>query len=287
MQLIRNLKSKFIRNIENEHMKAYAAQSALYVLISLVPCILLLLTLIQYTPVTKSNILSVVVELFPSTINVMLVSIINEVYSQSTTVIPLTAVVTMWSAGRGVLAMSNGLNFVYGEEETRGYVYIRLRAALYTVVFLATIVFTMVLLLFGNSISFFVAKYIPILTTVIEFAISVRVVAALWFLSFVFTMAYTFLPNRKVSFFEQIPGAVFATICWLVCSLVFSIYLDLFRGFSAMYGSLTAIVLVMLWLNACMYFLLLGAKINIMIAGDELEMPEKIKRKISSHEEVE
>lgn len=285
MRFIKDIRNKFVKNDDNEHMKAYAAQSALYVLMSLVPCILLLLTLIQYTPVTKSNILSAVVELFPSTINVMIVSIINEVYSQSTTVIPLTAVVTMWSASRGVLAMSNGLNFVYGQKETRGYVLLRLRAALYTGIFLVTIVFTMVLLVFGNSISFFVAQYIPILTPLIELLISIRVVAALWFLSFVFTMAYTFLPNAKVSFFEQIPGAVFATICWLVCSLAFSVYLDLFRGFSAMYGSLTTIVLIMFWLNFCMYFLLLGAKINVMIAGDELEIPDKIRRKKSENYE--
>lgn len=279
MQFINKLRERFKFNSQNEHMKAYAAQSALYVLISLVPCILLLLTLIQFTPVTKSNILSAVVEIFPSTINVMLVSIINEVYSQSTSVIPLTAVATMWSASRGVLAMSNGLNFVYGQTETRGYVFLRLRAALYTVVFMATIVFTMVLLVFGNSISFLVAQYIPILMPIIELLISVRVVAALWFLSFVFTMAYTFLPNAKLSFIDQIPGAVFTTICWLFCSLIFSIYLDLFRGFSAMYGSLTTIVLVMLWLNFCMYFLLIGAKINVMILGDELDMPDKMKLK--------
>lgn len=279
MQFLKELKNKFIKNDENEHMKAYAAQSALYVLISLVPCILLLLTLIQYTPVTKGNILSAVVEIFPSTINVMLVSIINEVYSQSTTIIPLTAVVTMWSASRGVLAMSNGLNFIYGQSETRGYIYLRLRAALYTVVFLVTIVMTMVLLVFGNSISFLVSEYLPLFTSVIDFVISIRVVVALWFLSVVFTMAYTFLPNTKLSFFEQIPGAVFTTICWLLCSLVFSIYLDIFRGFSAMYGSLTTIVLIMLWLNSCMYLLLLGAKINVMILGDELEISDKFKGK--------
>lgn len=276
MQFIKDLKNDFINNGENEHMKAYAAQSALYVLISLVPCILLFLTLIQYTPVTKGNILSAVVEIFPSTINVMLVSIINEVYSQSTTVIPLTALVTMWSAGRGILAMSNGLNFVYGRGETRSYIFLRIRAAAYTIIFLATVVLTMVLLVFGNSISFLVSQYLPLLAPVIEFVISIRVVAALWFLSLVFTMAYTYLPNKKLSFFEQIPGAVFTTICWLISSLVISIYLDVFRGFSAMYGSLTTIVLIMLWLNACMYFLLLGAKINVFILGNDEEKDEVV-----------
>lgn len=284
MQFIKKLKEQFINDSENEHMKAYAAQSALYVIISLVPCILLLLTLIQYTPVTKGNIISAVVELFPNTINVLLISLINEVYSQSTSIIPLTAVVTMWSASRGVLAMSNGMNFVYGQTETRGYIYLRIRAAIYTVIFLVAIVLTMVLLVFGNSISFFAAKYIPFLTPIIEFIISIRVVTALWFLIFVFTTAYTFLPNTKVPFTKQVPGAIFASISWLLCSLVFSVYLQLFRGFSAMYGSLTTIVLIMFWLNFCMYFLLLGAKINVMLLGDELDfLRRKDKKEIEEN----
>lgn len=281
MKIINNLKDKIFKYEDNQHMSAYASQAALYVIISMVPCILLLLTLIQYTPVTKGNILSAVVELFPSTVNVLLVSIINEVYNQSISVIPLTALVTMWSASRGVLSVSGGLNYVYGQNETRGYIFLRLRAALYTVIFLMAIVLTMVLLVFGNSISYLATQYVPLLVPIIEFVISIRVVAVLCFLCLVFTLAYTVLPNTKVDFFKQIPGAIFASLGWLVSSLVFSVYLDIFRGFSAMYGSLTTIVLVMIWLNICMYLLLLGGKINMMILGDELIIVDKIKEKVN------
>lgn len=271
-------KERYLSNKENYMLKAYGSQAALYVIISLVPCILLLLTLIQYTPVTKSDLLSVVFEVFPNTINSSIVSIVNEVYSKSTTIIPLTAVITMWSASRGVLAITNGLNHVYGQEETRGYIYLRLRSAMYTVVFLAAIVLTLVLLVFGNTISLFVNQYIPIITPIIDVLISLRVVIAMLILTLVFASAYTFLPDASLSYSKQIIGALFASIGWLACSFVFSVYLDIFKGFADMYGSLTTIVLIMLWLDFCLYFILIGAKINMLIYGDVLIVP-KIRRK--------
>lgn len=274
MKINWKIRERYLTNEENYSLRAYGSQAALYVIISLVPCILLLLTLIQYTPATKGDLIEVVVDVFPTTINATIVSIVNEVYSKSTTVIPLTAIVTVWSASRGVLAMTNGLNHVYGQHETRGYIYLRLRSAVYTIIFLGAIVLTLILLVFGNSISLFVNQYAPLITPVIDFLISIRVIIAMCVLTLVFASAYTFLPDAKLSYSKQIIGSVFASICWLTCSLVFSVYLDVFKGFSDMYGSLTTIVLIMLWLDFCMYFMLLGAKINMLIYGDVLILPK-------------
>lgn len=266
---------QYIDDMENNHIRAYASQGALYVIMSMMPCILLFLTLIQFTHVTQDNIITAVLEVFPTAISGMLVSIVNEVYSKSTSVIPLTAIVTMWSASRGVLAMTNGMNFVYGSEETRGYIYLRLRSTIYTVIFLASIVFTLTLLVFGNSISLTVHKYAPLLTPLVDVIISVRVVIAICFLTLVFAVAYTFLPDKKLSLIGQCPGAIFTTLCWLMCSFALSIYVDLFTGCSDMYGSLTTIVLIMLWLNYCMYFMLLGAKLNVLIASGIIKSGKK------------
>lgn len=267
-----NFRKKYIGDMENNHLRAYASQGALYVIMSMVPCILLLLTLIQYTPVTKENILTAVLEVFPGTINVMIVSIVNEVYSQSTSVIPITAIVTMWSASRGVLAMTNGMNYVYNGEESRGYIYLRIRSTVYTLIFLVAIVLSLVLLVFGNSISIWVNIYVPLLTPIVDVIIAFRVILAICFLTLVFTVAYTYLPDQKLSLLKQLPGAIFTTLCWVICSFAFSIYVDVFRGFSDMYGSLTTIVLIMLWLNYCMYFMLIGAKINVLIAQGKINI---------------
>ena len=136
--------NEFLEKVGRDHVGAYAAQSAFFLVLSLIPIILLLLTLVRYTPVTKADVMT------------------NEVYNQSRAVIPLTALMTMWSAGRGVLAITNGLNCIHEEIETRNYIFLRIRAAFYTVLFIIAIVLSLVLLGFGNSISMFVNEHVPI-----------------------------------------------------------------------------------------------------------------------------
>ena len=64
---------------------------------------------------------------------------------------------------------------------------------------------------------------------------------------------------------KQLPGAVFTACGWQLISFVFSIYLDVFTGFSTMYGSLTTIILILLWFYMCMYVILLGGEINALL----------------------
>ena len=78
-------------------------------------------------------------------------------------------------------------------------------------------------------------------------------------------LIYKFLPNRKDKFIRQLPGAVFTAIGWMAISWIFSVYVDVFTGFSSMYGSLTTIVLIMLWMYLCMYCILLGGELNMRI----------------------
>ena len=252
------------------HVGAYAAQSAFFFILSLIPIILLLLTMVQYTPVTRSDVMKAVTEVFPKTVTPFLLSIINEVYSQSTAIIPVTILVALWSAGRGVLAITSGLNCIYQSKETRNYFYLRLRASIYTVLFLLVIISCLLLAVFGNRISLFVEMNVPVLQSAVEFLIRIRTTLTVGVMMLFCMLLYRFLPDVKIKtkWKHQIPGAVFSAIGWQVISLIFSVYLDIFEGFSTMYGSLTTIILVMLWLYFCMYMILLGGVINITIFKD-------------------
>lgn len=256
---------KQMNRMAGHHVGAYASQSAFFLVISLIPIILLFMTLIQYTPISKAELIEAVYEFFPKTIRGTIVVIVNQVYAQSLSVIPVTLLVAFWSAGRGVLAITNGLNAIRDKVETRNYIFLRIRAAFYTVLIILAIVIALVTLGFGNSISFLVQEYIPVFKNVTDFIIEIRTVASI-FIFIVFTaLLYKYLPNYKARLKYQLPGAIFAAFGWTVASFVFSVYLDVFKGFSTMYGSLTTIVLIMLWLYFCMYVLLLGGEINLFV----------------------
>ena len=250
--------------IAGNHVGAYAAQTAYFFMICMIPIILLLLTLVQYTPVTKADVMTAVIQVFPSSVDSMMTSIVNQVYNQSMGIIPVTVLVALWSAGKGVLAMSTGLNCVYQCRETRNYVLLRLRATLYTVMFVLVIILLLVLSVFGNSLNLFIGEHVPILAKAADQLIQARVFIAPVTLILFCLLTYEFLPNRRDRWMKHFPGAVFAAIGWMVVSWVFSVYVDIFEGFSNMYGSLTTIVLIMLWLYFCMYSILIGGVINVM-----------------------
>ena len=133
---------------------------------------------------------------------------------------------------------------------------------LQTIVFILVLILSLVLLVFGDTLSHFILRKLPFLASITQYIINVRTLLSLGTLIFCFTGLYTFVPNRDLSWREQIPGALFSTVCWIGISLGFSIYFRFFNKFSYTYGSLTAVVLLMLWLYFCICALFLGAEIN-------------------------
>lgn len=257
---------RITKHISDKHVGAFAAQAAYFLILSMIPIFLLLLTIIQYTPVTKADVMSAMVLVFPEKhMQSFIVSIINEVYNQSRAIIPITALTALWSAGKGVMAMNKGLNCVYDTRETRSFVIMRIRASFYTVVFILAIVIGLIFSVFGNNLSLFISKRFPFLKDSIAIILESRTIVS-FLLWFVFAMiVYHFLPNKKCRLKDHVPGALFTSASWLLISFGFSVYLTLFQGFSGLYGSMTAIVLVMIWLYFCMYTMLLGGLFNHLL----------------------
>lgn len=232
----------YLNRVNEDHVSAYAAQSAFFMMLSLVPIILLLMMLVRYTPITQSDIMEVAYRFFPKTIRNTIIALVNESYSHTGTTISLTALVVLWASGKGIMAVTNGLNTIRNLEETRNYIILRIRSAIYTLLFLMSVIVVLAFWSFGDN---------KILT--------------MGFLMILILCVYQFLPNQRSKWIMHIPGTIFSAVGWSLVSFVISIYMDLFKGFSNVYGSLTTIVLIMLWLYFCMYILLLGGEINDLL----------------------
>ena len=264
-----------IRTINSHCTGAYAAQSAYFFVLSMIPIFVLLLTLVQYTPLTKDTVVKSVMEVFPKSVNAMILSVVTQVYNRSSTIIPVTILVALWGAGKGVLAITSGLNKVYGIEETRNYFVLRLRASFYTIVFIVAIVFSLLLTVFGNTLSLFIIRHFPFMERVLNVILKFRTLGTFLVLTIFWILVYRFLPNRKGKLRHQVPGAIFTSVGWLFMSFIFSVYLDVFTGFSDMYGSMTTIVLILLWLYGCMFVVLLGGEVNVLLFPEFRERFEK------------
>lgn len=266
---VRKYVSKVTTIVNSHHTGAYAAQAAYFFVLSLIPIILLLLTTVQFTPLTKADVMNAVLQVFPTSVEGLISSIVNQVYSQSGSIIPVTILVALWSAGKGVLSVTSGLNCIYECKETRNYVYLRIRSSLYTVIFIFAIVLSLVLSVFGNTIAVMLNNHFPFLHHVTRYVIEIRTLLTVIVLTIFWDLVYKFLPNRKyigkTTLKKQLPGALFTACGWQLISFIFSMYLDIFKGFSNMYGSLTTIILVLLWLYMCMYVILLGGEVNALV----------------------
>ena len=252
----------FMNKINEDHVTAYSAQAAYFVLLSFIPFLLLLLTSVQYTPISKQQMADAVIKVCPDSFKSFVTGIIEEVYNKSLAVVPITALTALWSAGKGIQALTNGLNCIYQIRETRNYLVTRIRSIFYTMMFLIAIICTLLLLVFGNSIQRELTKHLPFLSNLVAMIISLRTVIALGLLAFVFLFLYKFVPNRKATLRSQIPGAVFTSLAWSLFSFGFSLYFDYYDGMSNMYGSMTSLILILLWMYICMNIVMIGAEIN-------------------------
>jgi membrane protein len=267
-------------------ISAYAGQAAFMLILSFFPFIMFLLALLRYLPLTPEVLISAVEYFFPVSFRSFMNNIIDQIYqTQSSTILPVTVISALWLGSRSFLSMIYGLNSVYEIPETRGYITLRLWAVFYTLLFAILIIATLVLLVFGNQLFLHITNTFPVLTYILLPIISLRSAVSFLVMLVFFTGLYLVIPNHKmhgfipeyslsrnpyasrpaketVTVFSQLPGAILATVGWMVFSYLYSFYVDHISNYSSFYGTMTMIALLMVWLYACMYIVFFGGWIN-------------------------
>ena len=260
-------KVQTILEVFQEHrLNAAAAHAAFFIILSFIPCIILLFSLLQFTSIDKVTITVMIQKMLPREMQTFFAGIIRDAYNRTASTVSLSALATVWSAGRGMMALTQGLQWIAGIKESRNYFAVRFRATLYTVVMLLSIIVFLLLGVFGNALLNIIAVRFPIATYAVEMIIDIKNVFLLLFATVIFALIYRFMPGNEMKIFHHVPGAVLSAAGWMIFSYVFSMYIDKFSGFSNMYGSLTTLILIMLWLYFGMYITLIGAEFNQLLA---------------------
>lgn len=141
-------------NMNNDHVSEFSAQCSYYTILSFIPFVILLITLIQYTGIEPQTLFDVISKVIPENMNDMIIGVIQEVYSKSIGTISISIIFTIWSAGKGFFALTKGLQSVYNTEkqEFPSYIYLRAKVVLETILFIVLIVIGLVGLVFGHSL---------------------------------------------------------------------------------------------------------------------------------------
>lgn len=252
------------KELSGKNISAYAASSAFFLFLSLIPSLMLLCAAIPYIPLTQADFMRIVIELVPSSIEPLAVSVINDVYRQSVGLISISVIAIVWSAGKGLLALLRGLNVIYDVEEERNYLVLRIVTSFYMLIILAVIIVALIVMVFGDSIMELVSRRIPVVSGLLHTVINGRHILFFLLITLVLAFLYAYLPRHRGRMTNQLPGAVMASLGWTVVTFGFSVYVTYFNGFS-MYGNLTTIIILLLWLYACMTLVLVGAFANKLL----------------------
>ena len=243
------------------NISAHASGTAFFIFLSLIPMMMILCGLLPHATFWQNNQVNISQAVIPEKVYVFLLGLASNYQGNPMTLLSVSAVVAIWSASKGILAIIRGLNHVYHIEESRNYVLLRLKAFFYTIFLLAAIILSIGVIGMGNQLIDLLCSlgedYFPIW----KWFRIIRHILVAFMISVVFCVMYCFLPNNHLTWREHYTGAVFTAVFWTVYSFFFSIYIDYMGGFS-MYGSLTTVVIVMIWLYFCMYIFFCGALVN-------------------------
>ncbi|MBA2531786.1 MAG: YihY/virulence factor BrkB family protein [Nocardioidaceae bacterium] len=171
----------------------------------------------------------------------------------------LSIALALWSASAGIAGLVEAINIAYDEDESRSFVKKRGLAILLTIGFLIFIGITIglvaVLPIVLDSVG---------LGIVGQFFIGIgRFVALIFIMLVAVSLLYRIGPDRDAPKFRwATPGAIIATLLWIVASIAFSLYVDNFSSYNETYGALAGVVVLLLWFWITALVVLLGAEIN-------------------------
>lgn len=252
-----------IRRLQGMNIASHAANAGYFIVMAVFPALVLVLSVLRYTDLDARDLMLLLEGFLPSALLPAAEKLIISTYAHtSTAMVSVSAVSALWSASRGVYGVLRGLNAIYDVREDRGYWYTRLISAVYTFLLLIVLLLTLVLNVFGEGIlSLLSGPVWQILSDVIDLRFLLLIVLQ----TGLFAAIFMVLPNRKNSFSDSLPGALLASLGWLVFTELFSLYVVHFRGYSNIYGSVYAVALSMLWLYCCLSILFYGGALNKLL----------------------
>ena len=255
------------REANEDNILGRAAELAYYFLLALFPMLIFLTSLVGFLPGLREAIFTALGKFVPGEAMRLVSETISDVTRhRSGGLISFGVLGALWAASGGVSAVMGTLNAAYDAREERSFWKIRLIAISLTVMLALLVVGGTALVMFGDRFAVWFGERLGMgpSFTVIWGVIHYLVGLALLFLGL--ELIYYFGPNVEQDWKWVTPGAVFAVVSMVVASLLFSLYLRFAPDYSATYGSLGAVIVLMLWLYLMGAVILIGGEVNAEIA---------------------
>nr|WP_312579511.1 YihY/virulence factor BrkB family protein [Sedimentibacter sp.] len=271
MQILNKNKKEYIKQLifryKDDDISGLSAQITYYLILSFFPFLIFLLNTLSFTPIPTSDFTQNIVKFLPQETSNTVLGIVNEILgARSITLLSVGMLATIWSSSKGISAMIKGLNKAYDYKENRPIWKVKIMGILFTIGLAIIIIFTFLLLIFGQIISDYFLRFLGAKKIIYLLWKIIRYITPFVSMIMIFSLFYKFAPNYRLKFSDVIFGSIFTTLGWLCTSLVFSFYVNNFNSYSKIYGSIGGMIALFVWLYISSTIILVGGEINAIIS---------------------
>lgn len=258
---------EFLIRIRDDSVTAIGAQLSYYLVLSIFPFLIFFLNILSYTPIAREDVLHSIIVMLPiDTQRLISTLLIETINTSNETLLSLSAITGLWAASKGIMALIRVLNKAYDVDETRSYLELRGIAILLTIALLALLLIVLLTLVFGEVLGNRLFEFLGITQKFIIFWQYFRVLISLSAMILIFALLYRYIPSirngKRINFRHAMPGAIFASLGWIITSTIFSYYVNNFGNYGKTYGSLGGIIVLLIWLYLSSIIIIMGGEIN-------------------------
>ena len=252
-------------DVKDDHVPNGAAALAFYMVLAVFPAAIFGLSLLPYLPIPhlQQAVMDLVHQALPSSTADTFAGTVQKIVSQRRGgLLSFGLLLTIWSASSGLYAVMQQLNVVYEVDERRSFVKARALAIGLTLVFFVLVVGALALVIGGGWVQSWMAHHLGWSAALRDFFAVLRWIVILLALQLALAVVYWAGPNVKQPFEYFAPGTTFATLGLVLASVLFRVYVQNFGHYDRLYGSLGAIIVLLMWLFVAGWVILLGGEIN-------------------------
>jgi membrane protein len=256
------------REIKDDNVSNGAAALAYYWMLAIFPAMIALLSLLPYLPIAnlQQSVMDLLRQGLPGDTARMFTDTVQGIVSQKHGgLLSAGIVAALWAASSGVYAIMQQLNITYDVKEGRSFLKVRGTALLLTLLVGALFIVGFALIVLGGQLQGLISRSLGSSSILLTAFAVVRWIIIALMMTLAFAVMFYFAPDVEQKFKFVTPGSVLGVILLVAASLGFKFYVDNFGKYNATYGSLGAVMVLMLWLNITGLVLLLGSEINALV----------------------
>ncbi len=268
---VRQLARDVLRDVSENNLFGRASELAFDFLFALFPLLFFVLTLVgvftSHRADLQGDLLAYFADFLPPAAFALLNATVTELAANASNgKLTFGIVLALWFASGGVRSMISALNLAYRVEELRSWIKVRAIALFLTLLISILVLAALVLVLISGRAVDWLGAALGLTPEIVALWKALQWPAAVVFMIFSKALIYYFGPNLKNRRWHWVTlGSAFGVLLWLAASLGLRAYLHFFNTYSATYGSLGAVMILLVWLYVTGLAFLIGGEINAEI----------------------